>query len=398
VNANLKTETVEELVMKKKSMHLAALRAAFDELLDELRTLEHSEDLGSRIRRDGSAMFPDFNVCDLTASKIVARITEQCHSVVKMQEQLPVSDFIDDDRFRAIVVAMLDMKQWAKDKLHGYIQDDAQMWYFERNLSLKESHRSRISVLRQQIADPNTTSEIIASASLKLLRSKGLIACNYGFQNIEGEQCDIVTAVADGWCVEDIAAIIAIGGSTSATHRSGDPLLSIAAKFGHTHIVNYLLLLSCDPNSSNHKEGQFQGCSALHWASFAGHSPCVSALISSGARVNALDKYGMSPMHAAAMNNKYNCIQLLVAAGGFVNCRGLKCNTPLHAAAGAGHLECVRVLLQSGADASICDDKDRTAAQWAQDKGFDACVNLMRSFRDESSNVVSELSIVADEP
>lgn len=103
-------------------------------------------------------------------------------------------------------------------------------------------------------------------------------------------------------------------------------------------------------------------------------------------------------MHAAAMNNKYNCIQLLVAAGGLVNCRGLKRNTPLHAAAGAGHLECVRVLLQSGADTSICDDKDRTAAQWAQDKGFDACVSLMRSFRDESSNVIAELSIVADEP
>jgi ankyrin repeat protein len=309
-----------------------------------------------------------------------------------MQEQLPVSDFIDDDKYRAIVVSVLDMKHWAKEKLHGYMQNETQMWYFEKNLSLKESHRNRISALRQQLSDPHATPEVVATASLKLLRSKGLVRCSHVMQCVEGKECDIVTAVADGWCIEDIAAMVAIDGSISATHSSGDPLLSIAAKYGHIDIINYLLLHGCDPNSANQMDGQFEGCTALHWASFAGHSPCVSALISSGAFVNAVDKYGMSPMHAAAMNNKIVCVQLLVAAGGLVNLCGRKRNTPLHAAAGAGHLECVRVLLTSGADPSISDDQDRTPAQWAEDKGFDACVCLLLSVCDESSALFDHAS------
>lgn len=380
VNANLKTETVEELVVKKKNMHLAALRAAYDELLDELRSVEHSDVLAARMQRDGSPMFPDFDAGDWTASKVVAHIKEQCDSVVQMHELLPVSEFIDDDKFRGIVVSMLDLKLWAKDKLHGYMQDEARMWYFERTLSLKESHRNRISVLRQQIADPSASPETIQSASLKLLRAKGLIACKYTLQDSDAKECDIVTAVADGWCTEDIAAIISVGSSVSDTHSSGDPLLSVAAKYGHVHIIDYLLSQGCDPNSANRLDGQFQGCTALHWAAFAGHSPCVRALISSGASVNARDKYGMSPMHAAAMNNKFVCIQLLVAAGGAVDVRGLKGNTPLHAAAGAGHFESVRVLLASGASPSICDHQDRTPLQWAQDKGFEECAKLLRSF------------------
>ena len=380
VNANLKTETVEELVMKKKNMHLAALRATYDELLDELHALEHSEELASRMRRDGSPMFSDFDESDWSASKIVGCIISQCSCVVELQEQLPASEFIDDDKFRSIVVAMLDMKQWAKDKLHSYMQDDTQMWYFERNLSLKESHRNRISVLRQQIADPGASPENVVSSSLKLLRSKGLVAYNHPLQPVEAKEGLIVTAVADGWCLEDVAALVAIGGCITTKHSSGEPLLSIAAKYGHIHIIKYLLLQGCDPNSANELEGQFQGCTALHWASFAGHTACVRELISSFANVNALDKYGMSPLHAAAMNNKLACIQALVASGAAVNARGHKGNTPLHAAAGAGHLECVRVLIESGADSRISDDQDRTPIQWAEAKGFDACARLLRSF------------------
>lgn len=377
MNANLKTETVEELVMKKKHMHVAALRATYDELLHELHEIEHSDDLATRMKRDGSPMFADFDLSDWTASKLVSRIKQQCRSVVEAQEQLPPCEFVDDDKFRQIVVAMLDMKRWAKDKLHGYLQDDTQMWYFERNLSLKDSHRNRVSVLRQQIADRGASSESIACASLKLLRSKGLVASSLHPQHTEAAEGLIVTAVEDGWSVEDIQALIDIGCSTSATHSSGDPLLSIAAKYGYIHVVNYLLSKGFDPNAANEKDGQFQGCTALHWACFAGHSACVRVLISGGAFVNALDKYGMAPMHAAAMNNKCVCIQLLADAGASVNARGLKSNTPLHAAAGAGHAECVRVLLECGADASICDHENRTARHWAEDKGFGLCAGLL---------------------
>lgn len=220
-------------------------------------------------------MFSDFDVSDWTANIIVSHVTGQCASVVKMQQQLPSSEFIDDDKFRAIVVGMLDMKQWAKEKLHGYLQDDNQMWYFERALSLKESHRNRLSVLRQQIADPGATSESVSFASLKLLRSKGLVARDYHPKQIDGAEALIVTAVEDGWCVENIQALIAIGGNLSTTHSSGESLLSIAAKYGHIRIMEFLLLQGSNPNSANETEGQFQGCTALHWASFSGHSDCV---------------------------------------------------------------------------------------------------------------------------
>jgi len=43
VNINIKTETVEELVAKKKSMHIAAMKAMIDDLGQDLKSISESE-------------------------------------------------------------------------------------------------------------------------------------------------------------------------------------------------------------------------------------------------------------------------------------------------------------------------------------------------------------------
>jgi len=44
VNVNIKTETVEELVAKKKSMHIAAMKAMIDDLGADLKSISESKE------------------------------------------------------------------------------------------------------------------------------------------------------------------------------------------------------------------------------------------------------------------------------------------------------------------------------------------------------------------
>jgi ankyrin repeat protein len=60
---------------------------------------------------------------------------------------------------------------------------------------------------------------------------------------------------------------------------------------------------------------QFANWTALHWAASSGRSPCVRALIDSGATVNALSDNKQTALHVAALAGYVQVAEELVAAG-----------------------------------------------------------------------------------
>ena len=79
----------------------------------------------------------------------------------------------------------------------------------------------------------------------------------------------------------------------------GQTALSVAARWGNTSLVDYLLSLSIVDIDA----GVSSTCgTALHAGSWAGHQTCVEKIIDAGANVSATDARGRSPLHLASEN------------------------------------------------------------------------------------------------
>ncbi len=105
-----------------------------------------------------------------------------------------------------------------------------------------------------------------------------------------------------------------------------------------------------------------------------GHLEMVDLLLDRGAPVDGVCGCPTSetPLWGAAVSAKHACVRRLLERGADPNAAGAAGVTPLHAAAMRGDGELLEILLAHGADRTRRDLQGRTAADWADAKGYDA--------------------------
>ena len=137
-----------------------------------------------------------------------------------------------------------------------------------------------------------------------------------------------------------VKVLVEAGAGVRVTDTEGDTCLTLAAYFGHTETVRYLVgLLQVDVT---HKD------SAGHTAlilSACNHPAVMEVLIDAGAEVEVKDKTGFSPLHWACRSGSLAVVKVLVKAGARVCVADNKGNGCLTVAAHHGHTETVRTLL-----------------------------------------------------
>jgi uncharacterized protein len=129
-------------------------------------------------------------------------------------------------------------------------------------------------------------------------------------------------------------------------------------------------ILDADPAAAQSVAGD--GWTALHLAAAFGTPASVAALLSHGARVDAVSDNAQQnqPLHAAvALGRNPAIVTLLLSHSADPNARQAGGFTPLFSAAAVNCRELVELLLAHGADPALASDQGRTAADFARERG-----------------------------
>ena len=165
-----------------------------------------------------------------------------------------------------------------------------------------------------------------------------------------------------------------------------------ASATNHFEEVEALLLLPIDPDGTDE-----EGSTALHYAAWAGHSPCVSLLLEANADVDKEDFSGATALYWATEQGYVEVVQLLLEAGADKDRLTHASYSALHVAAWHGRLEILQLLLQAKCDKDLLDDDGLSALGGAAMAGHTEAVQmLLETGFDQSSGVKPLLMAAAN--
>ena len=211
VNINLKTETLEQLLGKKKNMHIAAFKSVIDETKQWLHA--HGGRAQARAATDkeyGSENYFGDQKGDVSFrvrnfSWFISETLKQMQSMKDADANLPDDDYVNDLKYKALVTRMLSSQEWAKQKLRLWLANQETNIRTVGRTPLKSAHRQWLSFLKQrQHAVAVAGSVERKTAAVKILQCKGLMVTHdASTEEADGEPL-IYAAAADGWALDDL--------------------------------------------------------------------------------------------------------------------------------------------------------------------------------------------------
>jgi hypothetical protein len=385
VNANLKTETVEELQEKKKRAHIASALGMLDELRHELAEWAASAATAARLlldytRNKGGRSF--------TPATFAAAVLRQFEEVVERHKAVPATAYMDDTTFRSLVSEMLETKAWAKEKVLLWMEDVSQyISQVQDSWSLRVCHRKWQARLRQRLAAAADEPTQMSELGVQLLQSRGLVKhAVRGEVNSDGEEL-LVVAGGDGWPASDIFAAVAAGADIAAVDIAGRTAVHNAARFGNAHSLAALLDVGAQATVCTTDR---RGFSPVWAAAASGGVECLQLLLAARADANERNIEGVAPLFIAAQKGHAACVVQLLAARCDVNILDAHGHSPMLAACMHGNAEVVSLLLAAGASIgqrvrrpSLFDDHSAShmsPLDVARQQGHAACVELLERF------------------
>ncbi len=161
-----------------------------------------------------------------------------------------------------------------------------------------------------------------------------------------GAALNVFEASATGELARVMEIIQQDPGQVREFSEDGFQPLGLAAFFGHTEIVAYLLSQGADPQIASNNPMKVM---PLHSAVAGQNLEIARLLLEHGAPVNVSQSEGFSPLHGAAQNGQVEMVELLIQFGAVVDARDVEGKTPLKLAEIEEHTAIVELLRSRGA-------------------------------------------------
>lgn len=150
--------------------------------------------------------------------------------------------------------------------------------------------------------------------------------------------------------------------------KAQDKALFSAAQKGDIEKAKHLLATGAKVDAIDRFGDQ-----PIHDAVQGGNTELVKTLLMAGAKVDAVSGVGFQPIHYAAQKGNIELVQVLLAAGAKVDSKVAASNKfggqPIHFAAQSGNAELVKILLAAGARAEAKDNSGMPPFHWITTKG-----------------------------
>ena len=370
ININIKTETVEQLTGKKKSMHLSAFKSLIDETVQWMQV--YADEDGRAAAR--AATDKEYGNFDVDISSFISEIANQMRAIMQEDEKLPDEDYVNDLKYKALVTRMLSAQDWSKQKLKLWLENPETNIFDSVWTPLKAAHRQWLSFLKQRRHSvAGIGSEERRAAAVKILQCKGLMITDDALSETADGEPLIYAAAADGWALDDLRFVIDAGATPAAVNSNRDSALHATSENGDALALEALAKAGADVNQLN-----LDGRAALQLAAQGGHASCVDILVAMKADVNVQTKDGRAPIHFAAQGGHLSCIQLLVTKFGVdVNVQDIEDEmAPIHLAAERGHAPCIEFLVASKANVNAQTKRGTTPIHFAA-KGHSSCIDML---------------------
>ena len=162
-----------------------------------------------------------------------------------------------------------------------------------------------------------------------------------------------------------VKILVGAGADVRATDANGATCLILAAHYGHTDTVRYLVDL---PEVDLNHQDSWRN-TALHFAVHEKDADMVQMLIDAGADIETRNDAGQSPAHMASLSGALTTVKMLVEAGADVRAADDNLDTCLILAAYDGHTDIVRYLVSlPEVDLNHQDSNNHTALHFAVHK------------------------------
>ena len=353
VSVNGTAATTEDLLGKKKQLHIKGFETLLDDLNSDLQSLIEQKHENYHTR----------------AKELTSEILKNAGAVLQRHKEMEAAEYTNASVFRGLNEDMLEVFKFGHSKLKYWLEGGA----FLKTVTeypLRTCHR--LFVVRRRKELTGMTGSELEDAARDLCRLTGLVRMSIEETNEIGET-RLIQAAADDESLSILQLLIQSRANVNAVTPEGHTAAIRAAQYGHLGCLQLLMEARADIDMAH-----VNGGTALYLAASNGHTSCLRKLIDAKARVEVADLNGTTPLFLANQFGHSECVELLVQAGANVNRTPSNGATPIYVAAANDHVECLRLLKAAGADINA-RFKGKTPLDIAREKTNIDCVEELEA-------------------